>query len=164
MRFETTGRTAARVRRRGKGLGVVMGVLAMVAIGGISWWMLAGAGAATDAPIDGWHPTIDDGFAAAEADGRPVLVMFTADWCPPCRRFKSHVLGNDDVEAVLDRDFVRVKIDLSDRNGPNNAVAADMGVRSIPALHLYDADGYQLDIFNDMHEPGHFLAWLDSNG
>jgi len=76
-------------------------------------------------------PTVtDDAFAAEvlEAD-KPVLVDFTAAWCPPCRVMKP-VLA----ELAADRDDLRVvqlAVDADQRT------AGDFGVLSMPTFILF---------------------------
>jgi thioredoxin 1 len=76
------------------------------------------------------HSTTDDRFRAEvlEAD-RPVLVDFTAAWCPPCR-VMTPVLA----ELAADRDDLRVvelDVDLHQRT------AAEYGVLSMPTFLLF---------------------------
>ena len=76
-------------------------------------------------------PTVsDDAFAAEvlEAD-RPVLVDFTAAWCPPCRVMKP-VLA----ELAAERDDLRVvQLDVDE----HQQTAADHGVLSMPTFILF---------------------------
>ena len=63
-----------------------------------------------------------------EAD-RPVLVDFTAAWCPPCRVMKP-VLA----ELAAERDDLRiVQLDVDD----NQRAAAAYGVLSMPTFILF---------------------------
>jgi thioredoxin 1 len=64
-----------------------------------------------------------------EAD-RPVLVDFTAAWCPPCRAMKP-ILAALDAERD-DFDVVEVDVDES------VDVAAVYGVLSMPTFMLFD--------------------------
>ena len=76
-------------------------------------------------------PTVtDDGFTAAvlESD-RPVLVDFTAAWCPPCRVMKP-VLA----ELADERDDLRVvQLDVD----ADQRTAAEYGVLSMPTFILF---------------------------
>jgi thioredoxin 1 len=57
----------------------------------------------------------------------PVLLEFTAVWCPPCRVIAPHV------EALADRYAGRVVVGKADMDD-NRELAARFGVRSIPTL------------------------------
>ena len=76
-------------------------------------------------------PTVtDDAFAAEVLESeRPVLVDFTAAWCPPCRVMKP-VLA----ELAAERDdlrFVQLDVDAEQRT------AAEYGVLSMPTFILF---------------------------
>jgi thioredoxin 1 len=76
-------------------------------------------------------PTVtDDGFAAEVLESeRPVLVDFTAAWCPPCRVMKP-VLS----ELAAERDDLRiVQLDVDE----HQRTAAEYGVLSMPTFILF---------------------------
>src|SRR4029079_8714395 len=76
-------------------------------------------------------PTVtDDRFAAEVLESeRPVLVDFTAAWCPPCRVMKP-VLA----ELGEERDDVRiVQLDVD----ADQRTAAEYGVLSMPTFILF---------------------------
>jgi thiol:disulfide interchange protein DsbD len=69
---------------------------------------------------------------------KPVLVLYTADWCPPCRLLKREVLSDPKIDAFLAREYVRVKIDLTNRRGPNNRLAAKAQVTGLPTMIVFN--------------------------
>jgi thioredoxin 1 len=76
-------------------------------------------------------PTVtDDAFAAEVLESeRPVLVDFTASWCPPCRVMKP-VLA----ELAAERDDLRiVQLDVD----ADQRTAAEYGVLSMPTFILF---------------------------
>jgi len=76
-------------------------------------------------------PTVtDDAFAAEVLEsGTPVLVDFTAAWCPPCRVMKP-VLA----ELADERDDLRiVALDVD----ADQRTAAEYGVLSMPTFILF---------------------------
>ena len=94
------------------------------------------------------HAWLDDlavGLVVAEESGKPLFVFYTADWCPPCQQLKRDVLSDPGVDAFLEENFVRVKIDLTDRTGPNAWTASQNGVSGIPTAILYDHRGMETD-------------------
>ena len=82
-------------------------------------------------------PTVtDDAFAAEVLESeRPVLVDFTAAWCPPCRVMKP-VLA----ELAAEREDLRiVQLDVD----AEQRTAAEYGVLSMPTFILF-RDGREL--------------------
>ena len=76
------------------------------------------------------HAVTQSNFTAEvlESD-KPVLVDFTAAWCPPCRAMNP-ILD----EIAADRDDLRiVKLDVDD----NQETAAQYGVMSMPTFMLF---------------------------
>jgi thioredoxin 1 len=76
-------------------------------------------------------PTVtDDAFAAEVLESeRPVLVDFTAAWCPPCRVMKP-VLA----DLAAERDDLRVvQLDVD----ADQRTAAEYGVLSMPTFILF---------------------------
>ena len=112
------------MHRRGDATMKIIGTLVVVAVvGGLVGLKLVGPSSASG----GWHEELDAGIEAAERTHRPLLVLYTAGWCPPCKRLKRQVLHDSEVADYLERSFVLVEVDLTNTRGPNNEVAAING-------------------------------------
>jgi thioredoxin 1 len=59
----------------------------------------------------------------------PVLVDFTAAWCPPCRAIAPHV------DAIADAYAGQLRVGKCDTDA-NQKLAAEMDIRGIPTLLL----------------------------
>ena len=68
--------------------------------------------------------------ASTLASPVPVLVDFTAAWCPPCRMIAPHV------EAVAVKYAGRLRVGTCDVDG-NPELAARLGIRSMPTLVVW---------------------------
>lgn len=107
----------------------------------------------------------DPAFARAQgatpAAKKPVLLMFTADWCGPCQHFKAAVLADPAVAARVQSSFTFGKVDLTRQDAGPMEVARGYGVRGIPQLVLTDAKGKEIARYSGGHDPRQFLRWLE---
>ena len=83
-----------------------------------------------------------DAMSAAKASGKPVILVFSAVWCPPCQAMKKGVYPSDDVKAYHDK-FVWAYLDVDEAS--NEAAARQFGVEGIPHIQFLSADGKALD-------------------
>jgi thiol-disulfide isomerase/thioredoxin len=148
----------------GRGFGLVGILTVLLACFGIGVVMLDGPRAA-DAESGGgsggvWLTDIDEAMALSAAEGRPMLVQFTADWCPPCVAMREGVFASSAVQDRLATQFVTVRIDLTERGGPNDRVAQRFEVRSIPDIQIYHPDGWQMDRLGYVGSASEFLGKL----
>jgi len=61
-------------------------------------------------PVD-WHPWGPEAFQTAQVQDRPVCLSVGYAACPWCRRMERESFENAEVAAILNRDFVCVKVD-----------------------------------------------------
>jgi len=104
-------------------------------------------------------------FAAAsvrsDTSGRPMFVLFTADWCPPCRTLKQEVLARGEVADQLEATTVPVYVDLTDPNAEQSSLARRFGASAIPTMLVMDARGTVIDRMVGAPDARGFLRWLD---
>ena len=109
-----------------------------------------------------WGASWEKGVDQSEAQKRPQLVLFTADWCPACEDFEEKVLSNKDVTEKLQAQFILTKVDLSERAGPNNQIAATFGVKVIPTLVIVGPDGSRSDFLTGSVPEQRLYEWIEN--
>lgn len=75
---------------------------------------------------------------AALAEGRPVVVDWTADWCINCHVLEAAVLAKEPVQkSFREAGALLLKADLSVDNPPATALNRKLGGEAIPALAIF---------------------------
>ena len=80
-------------------------------------------------------------LASAAKAGKPVIVVFSATWCPPCQANKKKVYPSDAVKPYHEK-FVWAYLDTD--NEANAKVAKEFGVSGIPHIQFLTKAGKSL--------------------
>ena len=110
--------------------------------------LLAASTSATYASLNEiWHDDIDEAIAASKENGKDLLLLYTgSDWCPPCKKLESEVLGQEGFLDEAKRNFEFVILDfpkekqLAEKTVKQNKTwAAKFGVEGYPTVILVDS-------------------------
>jgi len=93
------------------------------------------------APADGipWKTDYAAALAESQKTGKPLLLDFTASWCPPCQVMKHEVWPQPEVREAIVANYIPVLLDI-DQPGSADA-ARRYDVSSIPAVFVVNGDG-----------------------
>jgi len=97
-------------------------------------------------------------LAAAQAESKPVVVVFSAVWCPPCQVMKKSVYPSKEVAALHDK-FVWAYLDTDVE--ANAAAAQKHGVSGIPHIEFLSAKGKSLGNQVGSTSPADFAGTLE---
>src|SRR5690606_4043097 len=87
-----------------------------------------------------WQPFTPEALAQARAQGKTVMIEFTADWCPTCQVNYKFAIDTEAVQQVVEKNGVVPMIaDWSDRGETIKQKLAELDSTSIPLLAIYPA-------------------------
>jgi thiol:disulfide interchange protein DsbD len=78
---------------------------------------------------------------AAQAAGKPLLVDMWAEWCEACKKMDVTTFADPRVATTLAKDWIVLKLDLTESNAANDALQARYQVQSLPTLVLVPPSG-----------------------
>jgi len=111
-----------------------------------------------------WETDPDAAYTRAAQTGKPVLMLFTAEWCGPCRTLHAGPLDNSEVQQAISDHFVPLYMDVTEPgDSPAQKMSTAYKVKTIPRLVVTSPKGKTL-----AHDPGsmdtaNLLRWIDQN-
>jgi thioredoxin-related protein len=110
------------------------------------------------AEATGWSNDFTNTLKTARENHRPILVEFSAPWCPYCKTMETKVFPEKNVAEALNQ-FERVTVNID-----NNAeLAAQHSVRGIPAFVIMDSDGEEVTKSSGFMEAQPFVQFLQQS-
>jgi thiol:disulfide interchange protein len=111
-----------------------------------------------------WIYDIDSGLAAAKRENKPLMIDFTAGWCPPCKEMERLTFGN--VSVILRaKSFIPVRIDIDKQRqvaAKYKALARAYGGVGVPNMLFLKSDGTTIKHAVGYYGPEQLLSLMDS--
>ncbi|HEU4730957.1 MAG TPA: cytochrome c biogenesis protein CcdA [Kofleriaceae bacterium] len=98
-------------------------------------------------------------FTRARAEGKGVMVDFSATWCVPCSELEL-TFGDDDVYDLITKNFVPLKFDVSNDDATSAERRARYKAGTLPAVVYISSDGHLVGRVDHMMEPEEILGVL----
>ena len=85
---------------------------------------------------------LDREVAAAHAQGRSVLVDFSAEWCTSCKEMERYTFTDPQVQQALSG-TVLLRADVTDNSADDQALLRRFGIFGPPTIAFYGTDGQE---------------------
>jgi thiol:disulfide interchange protein len=103
---------------------------------------------------------LEQALAQSARQGKPVLVDFSAIWCPTCRAMHAGVFTNDAVKKTLAERYVLARVDYESAEAPE--FMRRYAVQGFPSLLVLESSGKLLRKIQVNFDPVAFEASLHS--
>jgi thioredoxin:protein disulfide reductase len=135
---------------------IIRSAVGMTAIAGLAYLLITARSAPAGLIFRPFDPSL---LRTAQADRRPVVLDFSADWCVPCREMERTTFADP---AVLQEasNFVWLKANLTAANPHNAALMKQFEVAGVPTTVFIDAKGRVRASRPGYIGPREFLGYL----
>jgi cytochrome c biogenesis protein CcdA/thiol-disulfide isomerase/thioredoxin len=152
------GRTPLTAGLQGRLAAWAGGILGAAAVGLFAFTVLFWE------PVIPWRPFSPDALAKARAEGRTVMVDFTADWCPNCKFNSRFAIEKRAVLALVEKNgVVPLLADWTDESPAIKKALNDLGANSIPLLAVWPPEGEAI-VLKDVVTEGQVIEALTKAG
>jgi thioredoxin-related protein len=138
---------------------LVIGLVIWKGLGALDSSLTPGSGQGGKDTPPGFLASYDTALSVAKSTGKPVVLVFSASWCPPCQQMKKNVYPSPEVAPYKSR-FVWAYLDVD--QPANQAAAQKFGVRGIPHFAFLDSSGAQIASTGGGMPPDAFASQLQS--
>lgn len=111
-----------------------------------------------------WLHDMDKAKEMAKSQNKPLMIDFSAEWCPPCIKMNDSTFTDHNV-IIKSKQFIPVKIDI-DKQGKvaekYNSNAAKYGGIGIPNILFISADSIELAHPIGYKNPVELIVIMDS--
>jgi thiol:disulfide interchange protein len=114
-----------------------------------------------------WQPFSPEALARARAEGKTVMVDFTANWCPNCKTNSKLAIETEAVAELVKANGVAPMLaDWTDESPMIKKALNDLGCNSIPVLAIWPASPSQQEVIvlADLLTEGQVLDALQKAG
>jgi thiol:disulfide interchange protein DsbD len=122
--------------------------IAFVLVGSFALWSY------TLAPKQHLPYTVDEAaaYARARAEGKGVMIDFSATWCVPCAELE-RTFGDDEIYELITKNFVPLKFDVTNDDELSEDRKKRYNAGTLPAVVFVTADRNPVGRIDQMMEP-----------
>jgi len=103
-----------------------------------------------------WYNSPHEAIDEAAKQNKRVILIFSASWCPSCRKLEEETLQNRDVLGKISENYIAARIDVDS----DPSAASNYGIYVIPTTIILDSSGNEIGRREGYMTPEEFLSYL----
>ena len=107
-------------------------------------------------PTVAWQPNLKVAHGTSVESNRPMLLVFGATWCGPCKRLERETLTHPELAGYINQNFVPIHLDLDEEE----KAAEILEVTSVPCVIVLSPNADLLGKYVGFKEPQQFYDSL----
>ncbi len=120
---------------------------------------------ATQAPVSSPWMSYDAALAESNRTGKPILLDFNAEWCPPCQALKREVFDDGSNGAAVQLAVIPVSVVDRKREDGNNPADVEslqnrFGVEAFPTLVVFHPATGRKVVARGFGDAGRTTTWI----
>lgn len=104
-----------------------------------------------------FHPNLSSALQASHGTGKPVVAVFSASWCAPCKTMLTSTYPSNQVKPFHES-FVWAYLDID--QPVNQLIMREFKVTSIPHISFIGSDGLPIAQITGTKQPDEFATIL----
>jgi|GEM_PF-294752 len=123
---------------------------------------MSGISTASEEVHIAWRTDPDSVLQDAAANGMPVLVDFTADWCAPCKELDRETFSDEEV-VELSKNFELLQVDGTSESATLDALKDRFNIQGFPTVLFLRPDGSVMEDYRllSFEEPEEFIERME---
>ncbi|REG89422.1 thioredoxin family protein [Winogradskyella sediminis] len=90
-----------------------------------------------------WKDNLESAQKLAYNSDKNIMVLFTTEWCSPCRIMKREVFADNEVTKAMDAKVVSLEINIDDPN--SETLVKQYNIGATPTTIFIDPEGKVID-------------------
>lgn len=91
-----------------------------------------------------WHQDLRSAHKQAVAEGKPIMIVFGAEWCGFCKKLEKQTLNTPEMTRYINENFVAVHLDLD----KEQKIGEILEVKALPCTIVLSPDADLLGRIN----------------
>ncbi|WP_437228327.1 thioredoxin family protein [Planctomicrobium sp. SH661] len=96
-----------------------------------------------------WHSDLKSAHKQAVAEGKPIMIVFGAEWCGYCKKLEKQTINTPEMSRFINENFVPVHLDLD----KEKKIGEILEVESLPCTIVLSPNADLLGRINGYHTP-----------